>query len=541
MRRLLIIFILNVLSFSIYAENISVQLQANKLVYENNSSIIYTVTVFNLSDSSVDITSVSADFSSFQSTTISSDASFLSNSGDFSPSGNLAVTNAHLIKGGQVSYTVQALVANDTTADITIQASALASTSPDAVTSELVTVTPAPYKYSLTLSSDTSEYPVTGLLTYTLVAENTGAYRVQNLDIEQIFSTLLVENIDGSNTAPFTQIANSAVKEGTESDVGTFEPVGDLKVTGASIAVGGKITYTMQATLADRLAGDIVVSATSQTKDGIVASDELTTPPMAGTLEIIRHEFVNSSPYLVNGEMQLHLAVKNTGKGIVHNFRVQHNIKDILTTLGNNLVDSTVTFDHTDVSGHPYKTWSIAIDSIGDNSVSKLGSSTVTDDSLDDVVSVYPGETIDYLITTAISPVAIGDIKNLTARVINDEGSLASAANTISTPIATERVLQVGDPEIHISKITSQSQYSPGQSVEYNISVENSSDKYFANNLIIVDKLSCIQTEQAAGYGEGAAFQSWKLEVVSGSDSEGTDAGKFDYGCLLYTSPSPRD
>lgn len=530
MRYYFTLLILTLFSFDVIAADISVQLEADKSVYENNGFVTYTVTVSNLTDSVIEVSSVSADFSAYSITQISASSSFLSESGDFSSSGNLQVTDARIHAGGHIKYVVQALVANDTTADIIIQASALASTSPDAVTSELVTVTPVPYKYSLTLSSDTSEYPVSGLLTYTLVAENIGAYRVQNLDIEQIFSTLLVENIDGTNTAPFTKIVNSAVKEGTESDVGTFEPLGDLKVTGASIAVGGKLTYTMQATLTERLAGDIVVSATSQTKDGIVASDELTTPPKAGTLEIIRHEFVNSSPYLVNGEMKLHLAVENTGEGIVHNFRVQHNIRDILTTLGNDLVDSKVTFDHTDISGHPYKTWSIAIDSIGDNSVSKLGSSTVTDDSLDDVVSVYPGETIDYLITAAISPVAIGDIKNLTAKVINDQGLLASAANTISTPIGTERVLQVGDPEIHISKITSQPQYSPGKSIEYSIIVENSSDKYFANNLIIVDKLSCIQTEQAAGHGNGAAFKSWKLEVVDGSDSEGTDVGKFDYG-----------
>ncbi len=530
MRYYITAFFLALLSFNIYAADVSVQLESDKTVYENNGYVTYTVTVSNLTDSAIDIASISADFlSSYQSTQISGSATFLSTLGNFNPTGDLQVTDAHIRSGAQVTYTVEALVSNDSIDDIDIQVSVTTAT--ETVESEVVTVTPAPYEYALTLSVDQAEYPVSGQLTYTLVAENTGSYQVQNLNIEQLFSSLSVETIDGSSIAPFTAIANSATKEGAMSYVGNFSTSGNLQVSDATIAVGGKLTYTMQATLADKLTGDIVVSSSSTTKDGLVSSNELTTPPMVGVLEITKHEFDSSSPYLVNGEMLVHLTVQNTGSGIVHDYSVQHNIKDIVTNLGNDLVNSTSTFDHSDTTGSPYSTWSIKVDSIGANSVSQLNTSgEITDDYLNDVVSVYPGETIDYLITATLSPVAIGSIKNLTARVVDEEGAIASASNTISTAVDTERVLQLGDSEISITKLTSQSQYSPGNEVVYDITVENVSSKYFANNLIIVDKLSCIKTEQASGAGEGAAFKEWKLEVVDGTDDQGTDAGSFAYG-----------
>ncbi len=530
MRYYITAFFLALLSFNIYAADVSVQLESDKTIYENNGYVTYTVTVSNLTDSAIDIASISADFlSSYESTYIDGNAPFLSTLGSFNPTGDLQVTDAHIRSGAKVTYTVKALVSNDSIDDIDIQVSVTTAT--EMVESEVITVTPAPYEYALTLSVDQAEYPVSGQLTYTLVAENTGSYQVQNLNIEQLFSSLSVETIDGSSIAPFTAIANSATKEGATSNVGTFSTSGNLQVSDATIAVGGKLTYTMQATLADKLTGDIVVSSSSTTKDGLVSSNELTTPPMVGVLEITKHEFDSSSPYLVNGEMLVHLTVQNTGSGIVHDYSVQHNIKDIVTNLGNDLVNSTSTFDHSDTTGSPYSTWSIKVDSIGANSVSQLNTSgEITDDYLNDVVSVYPGETIDYLITATLSPVAIGSIKNLTARVLDDEGDIASASNTISTAVDTERVLQLGDSEISITKLTSQSQYSPGSDIVYDITVENLSSKYFANNLTIVDKLSCIKTEQAAGAGDGAAFKQWKLEVIDGTDSEGTDAGLFDYG-----------
>ncbi len=535
MRNHLILFFITLFSINIYAAGISVQLESDKAVYENNSYIDYTLTINNLTEETVDIDSISADFSSFSEIDISGSHDFHilgshSTLGTYNPdgdSGKLQVSGATIHAAGYLVYNIRALVPNDVITDIVVpQASVITTT--ETVASNPVTVTPAPYEYSLSLTVDKSEYLVSGQLTYTLTAENTGSYQVQNLNIAQVFSSS-VNDIEGNPQAPFSAILNSVKGDGVTTETGTFSTNGALVANGVKIDVGGKVVYTMLATLTDKLTEDIVASASAETKDGTIVSNELTTPPAVGYLEITRHEFDNTSAYLVNDTMQIHLTVENTGAGIVYKYGVQNNIADLLTNLGNDLDEGK--YDHSDVTGHPYSTWTLSVDSIGPNSISQLNNDGgASASSLDDTVSVYPGESVEYLISAQVSPVTIGSIKSLTAKVLTDEGALASATDTISTVLDPERVLEVGDSQISITKLTSQAQYSPGQNVVYDITVENLSSSYFANNLIIVDKLSCIKTELAGGVGEGSAFDSWTLEVVNGSDSQGTDAGAFDYG-----------
>ncbi len=533
--RFFLVSLFSFFSFYSYSADLEVKLTSDVEVYENNNYVNYEIIVSNLSDSTVGDISVSSEFVSllsggvtaFQSTDISAKSTLLSHIGDFNPSGDLLVSGASLRQYGSITYSIRALVADDVIDAIPVQATVTTAT--ETITSDVVTVQPAPYAYTLNLAVDKSLYPVTGQLNYTLTVENTGSYKVQHLNIEQLFSSLSVESIDGTYVAPFSAVAISAVASNTNSSTGTFASSGDLAVTNATIAVGQSLTYTMEATLVDRLVGDIVVAATSTTKEGNIDSNELTTPPVSGLLTITKHEFENSSSYLVSSEQIVYLTVTNTGSGIVHDYRVQHNIASLISDLGNDLVAAS--YDHNDVSGHPYQSWSLKVDSIGAKSISALNNSgEISDSVLDDVVSVYPGETIDYVITASITPVTIGSIKDLTARVLKDDGALASSTNTISAVISAEKVLKMGDADISISKLTSQSQYTPGGEIVYDLTVENLSSKYFANNLIIKDKLSCIKTNQANGAGTGSAFQSWKLEVVSGSDDLGTDAGKFSYG-----------
>lgn len=530
--KLFSLFIGLFLSIGAHSADLTIAITADSAIYENNEIVSYQVTVTNESSVTIDNISVSSKFMSamsgselaFQSTEISGSATWFSNKGDFSSSGDLMVSNAKLQGGGVLTYTVLAKVSDTAIADVSMQANVTSAS--ENIDSNTLVITPAPYEYTLNLSVDKSEYTLNGLLTYTLKVENTGSYKVQHLAINQLFSSLTVESIDGNSISPFSSVSITAKKNGTGSDTGTFAPQGDLAVSDAVLDVSGSVTYTINATIIDTLVGDVVTSAESTTKEGTLNSNQLTTPPMIGELTITNHEFENTTPYLVNGEMKVHLSVENTGGGIVHNYHVQHNISELLSTLGNDLDDMKL--DQTDVQGNPYNSWVSKVNNIGSNSVSALNDSgELTDTAFDDVVSVYPGDTIDYLISATITPVTIGEVKNLTAKVLKSDGTLANATNQITTPINAEKVLQTADPEVKITKSTSQSQYTPGGEVVYDIIVENSSSKYFANNLIIVDKLSCIKTEQAGGTGTASAFKSWKLEVTDGSDNQGTDAGKF--------------
>ncbi|WP_072055476.1 DUF11 domain-containing protein [Aliivibrio fischeri] len=533
---MMIFFVSSLLQINhVFAADLSVNVSSDTTIYENSRAVTYTITVDNLTSNTIDNISLSADFLSvmsgsdlaFQSTEISGKATWFSNKGDFNTSGDLIVSNAKLNSGGTLTYTVLANVSEIAKDDISVQATAKTGT--ETIDSNIIIVQPAPYEYSLILSADKSEYKLSQQITYTLVAQNTGSYKVQHLSINQLFASLSVESIDGILISPFSSVAISAKKSGVNSDIGSFPSQDDLEVIDAVIDVGGSLTYTIKATVVDMLVGDIVTSAVSNTKDGSINSNELTTPPSNGQLEITLHEFDQTSPYLINGEMFIRLSVENTGGGIVHNYRVQHNIATLLSTLGNDLDEAK--YDHTDVQANPYQSWIAKVDNIGTHSISALNTSgSLSDAVFDDLVSVYPNETIDYSIKTIITPVTVGTINNLIAKVLKSDGTLAGSTSQISTSIDAERVLQTSDSEIKITKDTAQSEYVPGGSVVYDITVENTSNKYFANNLIIVDKLSCIKTEQAGGAGQGSAFKSWKLEVTDGKDKIGTDAGKFNYG-----------
>lgn len=517
------------------AADVTISITSDEAVYENNDVVTYNITVTNVSANLINNIAIKSDFMSvtsgtenaFESTSILGTSTFLSNAGDYDSVGNLDVSNARLRSGGVLTYTIKALTSNIITGDISVVATVTTPT--ETVNTPPITVTPAPYAYTLGLSVNKTNYIINNTLTYTLKVENIGSYKVQNLSINQLFSSLTGESISGMVIPNFSSVVINATTSGVETNAGLFLPSDDLAVTEATIGVGGNITYTIQTVVSDGLISDIVTSAIALTKDGNINSNELITPPAIGELDITLHEFESTNSYLVNNEMRIELTVKNTGSGIVSDYVVQHNINALISDLGNDLDQAR--YDSSDVRSNPYISWTSKVTSIGNKSISALNTSgEVANQIFDDTVSVYPDEEISYLITAKLTPVTIGEIENLTARVLKNDGSLADPINTISGVIKPEYVLNLSDPEIRISKTTAESEYIPGGEVVYDITVDNTSNKYFANNLIIVDKLSCIQTEQAGGVGKGSAFSSWKLDVVNGSDTEGTDAGSFNYG-----------
>ncbi|OCH14845.1 hemagglutinin [Aliivibrio sp. 1S165] len=538
----LIMIFSSFITLNTLAADLSVTVTTDSAVYENNTSVTYDVIVTNTSSSTIDDISIIADFMSvtsgtenaFQSTSISGTATFLSNQGNYASSGDLNATGASLRSGGTLTYTIDALTAQTITENISLMATVEFKPSlispTETIDSTPVVVVPVPYDYDLDLSVNKANYIINQSLDYTLKVSNTGDYKVQNLSIDQLFDSLPDGvSIDGSSSSNFSSVVISATTNGVESNAGVFTTSGDLSVTDAIIDVGGSIIYTIKTVVSDSLISDIVTSANAMTKDGNVDSNELITPPAIGELDITLHEFESTNSYLVNDEMQINLTVKNTGTGIASDYEVQHNINDLISDLGNNLDQNQ--YDSSDVISNPYITWTSKVTSIGSKSISALNTSgEVIDQIFDDIVSVYPEEEISYVITAKVTPATIGEIENVTASVFKADGSLADPINTISGVVDPEYVLNLSDPEITVSKTTTQSEYVPGGEVVYDITVNNTSDKYFANNLTIVDKLSCIQSEQAGGEGQGSAFSSWKLDVVNGSDIEGTDAGSFNYG-----------
>ncbi|WP_373408814.1 hypothetical protein [Vibrio jasicida] len=514
------------------------------LPYENGQVITYSIEVRNTTISTISDVSVtnaiwdvmSGSSRAFSSVKITDTHTLGTNAGSYSSSNsNLNVTGANLLPLGRITYQIEATVADDAAEDIVLGNTEVKGTVSGTETTftntDTITFPPAEYDYLLEEYVNPEEYEVGGTLTYSLTATNNGAYAVKGLDIEQEFASLTGQKLDGSTGDAFSSVTISAVAS-SGSDAGNFATTGDLSVTDAEISVGGYITYTIKATVAADLVSDIDTQASSTTRAGTVDSNPLSTPPADPDIEL-EHTLNSTSPYLINGEVDFELKVSNNGGAIAHNYHVKQNIKDLVSRngLANNLSPS---YDNTDVDGNPFTTWDITVSSIGSNSLSDYQGSPQTDVDFDDTVSIYPGESITYQIKATLTPITIGTLQGFTASVTDESGSLVESSS-ISDTVDAEKVLSVTDSDISISKTTSASEYVPGGEIEYEITVTNGSSKYFANNLLVQDNLTCVVTEQAGGAGDGQAFEKWKVEVISGEDSIGSDPGSFSYGAWTST------
>ncbi|MEL7293716.1 MAG: DUF11 domain-containing protein, partial [Pseudomonadota bacterium] len=539
--------------FAVSAADIEVTVSPVSANYQNSQTIDYQVLIKNTSAKTLrgitvsdpiwqtKVESESGSVNAFSDLSIGASSSWGSKPGAFSSvDADLNVENAVLFPYGHIAYQVQANVSSEAIGEIVLdKATVRVDIDGDGSSEVFVPTTPSiftpvPYQYELDLSVDKSEYQVGAQLTYTLTVTNTGSYQVQGLDISQAFQSLAVENATGSASSPFSNVTISGKKTGSDSDLGSFATRGDLDVSDAKVAVGGKLTYTISTTVADNLVGDIVTSATAHTKDGEIETPQRTTPP-AQPIVSIEHTINKTSPYLVGSDRVFTVEVSNTGQGIAYGYHVKHNINELISDLGlgNNLKPE---HNSSDLSGNPFAHWSVEVTDIGANSQSSykdLGPQTDVD--FDDQVSIFPNETITYQIKANISPVAIGEVKGANAAIFNSGGGLEQDAQ-ISNIFGAERTLNVNDSEIKIVKTTKESEYIPGNTVEYEIKVSNSSTQYFANDLQVVDDLTCVQTDMAAGAGQGQAFKRWKLEPVSAEDDLGTDHGQYSYGTWT-TSP----
>ncbi len=509
------------------------------LPYENGAVITYSVEVKNTTASTISDVSVtnaiwdvmSGSNRAFSSLTISDSHTLGTDPGSYTSSdSNLSVTGANLLPFGRITYQIEARVSDDAAESITLGGTevkgTISGTETTFTNTDTVSFEPAEYNYTLDAFVSPEEYNVGGTLTYSLTATNNGSYAVKGLDIEQDFASLVGQKLDGSTGSAFSNVTISAVAS-SGSNAGTFATTGDLSVTDAEISVGGYITYTITATVASDLLSNIDTKATSTTRAGNVDSNALSTPPADPDIEL-EHTINSTSPYLINGEVDFELRVTNNGGAIAHNYHVKQNINDLVSSngLANNLSPS---YNNTDVDGNPFATWNITVSGIGSNSLSDYQGSPQTDVDFDDTVSIYPGESITYQIKATLTSITIGTLQGFTASVTDESGSLVQNS-TISSTVDAEKVLTVTDSDISITKTTSASEYVPGGEIEYEITVTNGSSKYFANNLLVQDNLTCVITEQAGGAGDGQAFEKWKVDVISGEDSIGSDPGSFSYG-----------
>ncbi len=169
-----------------------------------------------------------------------------------------------------------------------------------------------------------------------------------------------------------------------------------------------------------------------------------------------------------------------------------------------------------------FTTWTITVESLGDNSSSALGKgTTLTDKDLADTVVIAPDEQVIYRVRGTSSAVAIGDIA-LTFSVRAEDGSFSEDA-----PATVKPFDNMTTPKVTKKAISND--YVPGDWVSYEIIVENPSGNLFADNFTIVDEIeSCLNVEMNDG-SSASPFEKYIFKVKS-VEGDGSDPGNWPPG-----------
>nr|WP_155399259.1 DUF11 domain-containing protein [Vibrio campbellii] len=521
---------------------LDVQLSPISGQYDNGSQIEYTLTLTNTSGSTLfglevndDIMSIitsgesGGSVNAFESAEISATASFLSSAGDYDRNGSLAATNVNIRNNGTVSYTIKAKVSVQAAGDIAnvanVRSGALLREQSNTTTHQRVV-----YEHSIELDVTEGNYGVGEALVYELTVTNLGTAKIQGMTVTDLVADIEAEDTNGALIPAFTSVLVSAKTSDPESSAGTYSDTGNLQATDVSITAGESVIYTITGIVDPKLVGDIINdSAEAETRDGTKKPAATSTPPKEADITLT-HTLNKTDDYLVSDDFSYTVKVSNASNaGIAHNYTVQQLMDSLKSDLGNDISNDK---NADDTMGNPYSTWTNDVTHIESRSTSVLAASGAeTNKSLNDKVSIYPGEYIEYTILVHASPVSIGQIPPIEAKVLNDEGGVDSAG-VMAGSLNTEEVLGSSSSQITRFKKTTDTTYVPGVSGEnevvYDIEISNTDSKYFANDVVVLDRFACNVTEQVDG-STGSAFSEWKLEVAD-SSGEGSNYGSFNYG-----------
>ena len=215
------------------------------------------------------------------------------------------------------------------------------------------------------------------------------------------------------------------------------------------------------------------------------------------------------------------MSVANKGGVVTPSLEVNALVSSVLTLWANS--NDPAVYDEADVPNQPaFTTWTITVESLGDNSSSALGKgTTLTDKDLADTVVIAPDEQVIYRVRGTTSAVSIGVVTvTFTARA--EDGSFSEDA-----PATVKPFDNMTTPKVTKKAISND--YVPGDWVSYEIIVENPSGNLFADNFTIVDEIeSCLKVEMNDG-SWASPFEKYIFKVKS-VEGDGSDPGNWPPG-----------
>ncbi|WP_217602921.1 gliding motility-associated C-terminal domain-containing protein [Chitinophaga sp. GbtcB8] len=461
--------------------------------YVPGQSVTYTITVTNNGPSDaadvniIDNAPAGTTISSWTAAVTTGTVSLPSPSG----TGDLNETIATLPNGAVVTYTVTVAIPSNYNSNL-VNTATVTSTTPDPVPACTGCTTPplsaAPKADLVTVKSTSATDYVPGQsVTYTITVTNNGPSDAANVNVQDAAPA-------GTNISSWT----AAVTTGTVT-LPTTSGTGDLNETIATLPNGAVVTYTVTVAIPSNYNSNLVNTATvtSTTPDPVPACTGCTTPPLSASskADIVTVKSTSATDYVPGQSVTYTITVTNNGPS---------DAADV------NIIDNAP-------AGTTISSWTAAVTTGTVSLPSPSGTG-----NLNEIIATLPnGAVVTYTVTVDIPSNYNSNLVN-TATVTSTTPDPVPACTGCTTPPLSAS----SKADLVTVKSTSATDYVPGQSVTYTITVTNNGPSDAAD-VNIIDNAPA-----------GTTISSWTAVVTTGTVSLPTPSGTGDLNEIIATLPN---
>ncbi len=304
-------------------------------------------------------------------------------------------------------------------------------------------------------------------VTYTITVKNIGEAWLNDFPIKDEITTIMAD-IAHDATSATSGAAFSSVSVDAKASEGSFVTSNSTDNIDAiaDIKPKGSVTFTVKAVVADNVIGSIDNTAYAGSKN--IPSQTVTIDPIEGEFTI--EKAVNKSTFVPSDIMTYTLTLENKSEAWVTDVKVTDAIDAIEADVAGGKQGSA--FDKSSIKVTSGKVI------VGDGFVEKN-----PDGSISALVDLAPNSKAEITIQAKVAADVVGDITNIA--MANDTAS----NEVIITPEASE---------ITIEKTADISEFVPGQTVNYTVTVNNTQASW-ATGVSINDEVSKIEADIAGG------------------------------------------
>ncbi|MGL5918169.1 MAG: hypothetical protein ACRCYM_02880, partial [Cetobacterium sp.] len=421
-----------------------------------------------------------------------------------------------------IVYTVTGVVNENVVGDI-VNTGYVEYVGPEGVEKLERSVTSENVPGTVTIEKDpiSPNYLPNGEIGFTVVVTNTSTTSVaNNITVKDSISSILAEKIGGGTVPAFqTGWTITAVLEGSEADkavsnITALEGIEPGKDINAIIDLGKntKVIITVKGIAANNIYGDIINTASfdyPEAKDeaGKTGKDEAVIKNTPSTPTLVK--VVDKATYLSGETLEYTITIKNPGESIIAGFKLTDEIGKVTGEISGENV----------TTGPAFVSWSRLSLTIPDTSslISETVKNSIEGDTYNATLDLAPGDEVVIKLTAVTKTNVFGELKNTAVGKYNEVGENGPEEKTLtSDAISTGKVGKLGLTKTVKTKTflepVSSYLYSPGEEVEYTITVSNNGEGW-VRNAKLEDIFTDIKTKLYPTGELGAAMQSGTLSV----------------------------